>query len=87
MNDPRECDSYENQPLDGRLARLDAFVDAGVKFYLAGHTHKFSQKAYRGMPILNAETTSWNFDNRPFGFRLLRIRPDLSYDYDFVSIA
>ena len=87
VKDPRERDSYENQPLEGRLARLDAFVDAGVKFYLAGHTHRFSQNAYRGMPILNAETTSWNFDNRPFGFRLLRIRPDLSYDYDFVSIA
>ena len=81
-----EPDSHSNHPLDGRLARLDACIDAGVKFYLAGHTHKFCEKKYRDLPILNAETTCLNGDRRPFGFRLLRIRPDLSYDYDFVSV-
>ena len=81
-----EPDSHGNQPLAGRLARLDACIDAGVKFYLAGHTHRFCEKKYCDLPILNAETTCCNGDKRPFGFRLLRIRPDGSYDYDFVPV-
>ena len=86
VSKPGESDSHDNQPLEGRLARLDACIEAGAKFYLAGHTHRFCEKKYRDLPILNAETTCYNGDKRPFGFRLLRIRPDLSYDYDFVSV-
>ncbi len=81
-----EPDSHENQPIEGRKARLDACIEAGARFYLAGHSHKFGERLYRDLPILNSETTSNNEDDRPFGFRLLRIRPDGSYDYDFVRV-
>ena len=83
---PDEPDSHSNHPLDGRLARLDSWIGAGVKFCLAGHTHRHTEHVYNGLPILNAETTCLNSDRRPFGFRLLRIRPDGSFDYDFVPV-
>ena len=86
VHKPDEPDSHDNQPLEGRLARLDACIAAGAKFYLAGHTHRYCEKKYRDLPILNAETTCCNGDKRPFGFRLLRIHPDGSYDYDFVPV-
>ena len=83
---PDEPDSKANHPLDGRLARLDSWIDAGVRFVLAGHTHRHAERMYKGLPILNAETTCLNSDRRPFGFRLLRIRPDGTFDYDFVAV-
>ena len=39
------------------------------------------------MTILNPETSSRNFDKRPFGFRLLTIRPDATYDWKFIPVA
>lgn len=83
VKSPDEADSHDNHPLAGRIARLDACIAAGTKFYLAGHTHRYAKRKYKDMSLLNAETTC----NRPFGFRLLRIRPDCTYDYDFVQVA
>ena len=81
-----EADTYENYPLAGRAARLEQYVESGAKFYLAGHTHTMLQRGWKGMTILNAETTCMNFDERPFGFRLLTIHPDESYNWDFQPI-
>lgn len=81
-----EKDGYSNCPIAIRSSMLSRYIDAGAKFYLAGHTHTTLRRSYRGMEILNAETTCWNFDDRPFGFRLLTIRPDSSYDWDFVEV-
>ena len=81
-----EPDGHDNHPIAGRAARLDAIIAAGGKFYLAGHTHKYAERKYGELPILNAETTCANFDRHPFGFRLLRIQPDGSYSYDFVRV-
>ena len=81
-----EADNHSNHPLEGRLKRLDACIDAGARFILAGHTHRYAEHIYKNLHILNAETTCLNSDRRPFGFRLLRIHPDGSYDYDFVPV-
>ena len=81
-----ESDSYENYPRAGRAARLESYIDAGARFYLAGHTHTMLQRAWKGMAMLNAETTCMNFDGRPFGFRLLTIRPDASFTWEFNAI-
>ena len=81
-----EPDSYENYPLAGRAARLERYIDAGAKFYLAGHTHTMLQRGWKGMAMLNAENTCMNFDERPFGFRLLTVRPDASFTWEFQAI-
>ncbi len=83
---PGEKDGYNNYPLKGRKAYLDKMVDGGLKFYLAGHTHRMQFRTYRGIPLLNSETTCWNFDKRPFGFRLLRIDAQLNYEWNFVPV-
>ena len=82
-----EKDGYGNCPLADRAARLAAYRAAGARFFLAGHTHATLERRHGPLVILNSETTCLNFDNRPFGFRLLRIRPDASYDWDFVPVA
>ena len=63
-----------------------AQIAAGAKFYLAGHTHSMLARAHKGIVLLNAETTCRNFDSRPFGFRLLTIRPDFTYTWDFHAV-
>ena len=81
-----EKDEYFNFPSAQRKAYLDFCVDNGVKFYLAGHTHTTLEREYRGVPILNGETISCNFDNRPFGFRILKIDAALNYEWNFVPV-
>ena len=68
-----------------RTAYLDYLIANNVRFYLAGHTHTTLERAYKNMPILNGETTSRNFDQRPYGFRLLKIDADLNYEWNFVG--
>ncbi len=81
-----EKDEYFNFPNELRAAYLDYLVANNVRFYLAGHTHTTLERAYKNMPILNGETTSRNFDQRPYGFRLLKIDADLNYEWNFVGI-
>ncbi len=81
-----EADAYFNFPIDKRRAYLDFCVDCGVKFYIAGHTHTTLERSYRGVPILNGETTSRNFDNRPFGFRMLKIDAKMNYEWNFLPV-
>lgn len=80
-----EPDSYNNYPLRGRAQRLARYREAGLNLYLAGHTHRYGNRTVRGLTILNPETTCRNFDNRPFGGRLLTLHPDHSFTYEFIS--
>lgn len=80
-----EKDEYFNFPQELRTAYLDYLIANNVRFYLAGHTHTTLERAYENMPILNGETTSRNFDQRPYGFRLLKIDADLNYEWNFVG--
>ena len=82
-----EPDSYENCPKAERRRRFQLYVDHGVKFYLAGHTHRVVVRAWDGITILNAETTCRNFDRVPTGFRLFTAREDGSYSWDFHPVA
>ena len=81
-----ERDNYENYPKSGRVARLKMYLDGGVKFYLAGHTHRMIMHGYKNLTILNAETTSTNFDARPHGFRLFDVADEYDYSYRFVKV-
>ena len=78
-----ENNSYENHPKEGRVARLKMYLDNGVRYFLSGHTHRLVVRAYKGMTILNPETTSRNFDELPYGFRLMTLRADGGYSWDF----
>lgn len=78
-----EESDHQNCPKEKRLARFERYADCGVRCFLAGHTHTVIARAHRGMMFFNAETTCCNFDGRPFGFRLLTLREDGSYAWDF----
>ena len=80
---PDEDDGYENCPKASRFARLDAYLVAGARFYLAGHMHRLCMRGYRGLTILSAEGLSLNFDQRPFGFRVFQVADDFSYSWNF----
>ena len=81
-----EDDGYENCPKSIRFARLDAYLAAGTRFYLAGHMHRLCVRGYRDLTILTAESLSLNFDNRPFGFRVFEVADDFSYSWDFLPV-
>ncbi len=84
---PGEDDGYENCPLDLRQKRLDAYLAAGARFYLAGHMHRLCMRGYRGLTILSAESLSLNFDQRPFGFRIFRVANDFSWSWNFHPVS
>jgi Icc-related predicted phosphoesterase len=82
-----EPDEYYNlpAPVRGELLRLcEAY---GVFVWLAGHIHKTTRRSYGSVIILNGETTSRNFDNRPAGFRRLTVRPDNSFEWEFTPLT
>lgn len=82
-----EPDNYENYPKSGRVARLKSYLAAGIKFYLAGHTHRMITHGYKTLTILNPETTSTNFDARPHGFRMFDVADEYDYSYKFVNVS
>lgn len=69
-----------------RMTLLERAVESGTRFWLSGHTHQTQMKVFEGMVLLNGETTSINFDKRPFGFRLLTAEPNGDYTWDFVRV-
>ena len=83
---PNENDSYENYPKAGRNARMEMYLAAGARFFLAGHTHRYIAHGWKNLTILNPETTSTNFDTRPHGFRLFDIADQNDYSYNFVQV-
>jgi 3',5'-cyclic AMP phosphodiesterase CpdA len=78
-----EADEYFNLPKSKRNELLRLCEDNGVIIWMAGHTHKTSQRSYKDIAILNGETTSRNFDNHPAGFRLLTVYPDNHFEWEF----
>lgn len=83
---PDEKDAYENHPRAGRIARMEMYRSAGARFFLAGHTHRFISHGWKDFTILNPETTSNNFDARPYGFRMFNVADKYDYSYNFVKV-
>ncbi len=82
-----EEDEYFNLPVAKRKELLDLYREYGVVAVLAGHTHTTIANEYQGMQLVNGETTSRNFDNRPFGFRLWTVDTATSVRHEFVPLT
>ncbi|MCK3685606.1 metallophosphoesterase [Maribellus sp. YY47] len=76
INAPDEKDEYFNLPLVKRQELLDLFQQNNVVAYLSGHTHQLTINQYENIQLVSGETTSNNFDKRPFGFRLWQVEQD-----------
>lgn len=81
-----EKETYENFPRKLRDGRLRMYRNAGAKFFIAGHTHRFTVRGYGELTIFNAETTSRNFDARCRGFRLLEVDDAMNYTYNYIRV-
>jgi ribosomal protein S27AE len=85
VREPDEPDGYYNLPMEKRKELLLLCERCGVVAMLAGHTHTTTMKEFHGIQIVTSETTSRNFDQRPFGFRVWHIGPQQPCRNDFVE--
>lgn len=65
-----EKEEYFNLPLVKRKELLKLFKQNNVAAYLSGHAHRTVINYYGNIQLISGETTSKNFDNNSFGFRL-----------------
>lgn len=86
LKSPDEEDEYFNIPREKRKGLLSLFKEHGVIAMIAGHTHKLVINDYQGIQFVNGETTSRNFDQRPFGFRLWHASLPGSLRHEFISL-
>lgn len=86
LRDPDEPEAYMNLPVARRKELLSIFEKCGVAAMLAGHTHRLITNEYRGIQLVNGETTSKNFDKRPFGFRVWHVTDPKPFKHDFVPL-
>ena len=73
-------------PIETRKKLLTLFEKRNVVAVLGGHTHRLIIKDYKGIQFLNAETTSKNFDKRPFGFRMWHVSSTRPFKHDFIPL-
>ncbi len=82
---PDEEEHYYNLPIPTRKRILELFMENNVVAYLSGHTHKLTMNKYEHIQLVSGETTSKNFDDRPFGFRVWQVSTD-TIKNDFVPL-
>ncbi len=87
LKEPDEGEEYMNLPPAKRKELLGLYEKRGVVAVLGGHTHRLLINEYKGIQLVNGETTSKNFDNRPFGFRLWHIGNERPFLHEFVPLA
>ena len=86
LKEPDEGEEYMNLPLAKRKELLSLFEKRGVVAVLGGHTHTLIINDYKSIQLVNGETTSKNFDNRPLGFRLWYVGDESPFKHDFVPL-
>ncbi len=86
ITEPGEREDYFNLPVEKREELLALFKHHGVVAVLAGHTHRTIVNDYRGIQLVNGETTSKNFDERPLGFRLWHVGGERPFKHEFVPV-
>lgn len=85
IDDLSEETNYFNFSLEKRKELLKLFIENNVEAYLSGHKHELVINNYKGIQLVSGETTSENFDKRPFGFRLWEIDGD-SLRHSFIEL-
>ena len=83
---PDEDEEYMNLPLEKRKELLGLFEKRNVVAVLGGHTHKLIINNYKGIQLVNTETTSKNFDERALGFRLWHVVDPKPFKHDFIPL-
>ena len=83
---PDEKENYYNIPTAKRMELLKLCKENGVVAFLAGHTHKLVVNEYKGIQLVNGETTSKNFDKRPMGFRWWDVAAKGKMAHRFVAL-
>ena len=86
LANPDEVEQYMTLPLAKRKELLGLFEARRVVAVLGGHTHKLFINEYKGIQLVNGETTSKNADGRPFGFRLWHVGDARPFRHDFVPL-
>jgi len=86
LSAPQEENGYYNLPKETRLSLLELFSKSGVVAVLGGHTHKFIENEYKGIKLVNGETTSKNFDGSEMGFRLWKVLLSGDVTHEFIRI-
>ena len=81
-----EPENYFNLPPGKRMELLSLFERCGVVAVLAGHTHTTTMSEYHGIQLVTSESTSKNFDQRPYGFRIWHVEPQRPYRNEFVPL-
>lgn len=81
-----EKEVYFNLPVAKRQEILKLCEENGVLAFLGGHTHKLVVNEYKGIQLVNGETTSKNFDKRPMGFRWWDVSSDCTLKHRFVEL-
>ncbi len=85
LSEPEEKSEYFNIEPVKRKEILDLFTESNVVAYLSGHTHKMIVNNFKGIQLVSSETTSRNFDERPFGMRLWTVSND-SVSHQFILL-
>ena len=86
VKQPDEKEGYYNIAPAKRKELLALFEENGVVAMLAGHTHKLVVNEYKGIQMVNGETTSKNFDKRPMGFRMWRAAEGGKLSHEFMKL-
>ena len=86
LEEPDEEEVYFNLPLKKRREILALCEKNGVIAFLAGHTHRRIVNEYKGIQLVNRETTSKNFDERPMGFQLWDVGSEKDFRHRFVEL-
>ena len=83
---PDEEEGSYNLPVAKRRELLALFENRGVVAMLTGHTHLLLINEYKGIQLVSGETTSNNFDGRPFGFRLWKVGDQRPFEHTLVPL-
>ena len=81
-----ETNSYFNLPTEKRRELLGLFDRCGVVAHLAGHTHKTITNNFHGIQMVCSQTTSKNFDQQPFGFRVWYVGATRPFEQKFFPL-
>ena len=79
-------DRYYNIEPEKRKWVLEQLKQNDVILYIGGHCHRLLEREWEGIKFRHSETTSTNFDNRPYGYRMVKIVGKDVVDYRFMPL-